>query len=224
MKGSKKIILFSSAFFISLTFLMIITKLFSLVNPVLNPVTIWAIYSFTFFFFIWCYAFMRNNVLKRNLISKKVYVSSSVSKFTFREKSWLYLVPILIYFLPAMINRSIEYINLPMIIMFLMTMIVLELFIVLSQNSMSIHFTDSGVLINGIDLRLPIPRIYGSIFHNDSGFYEYSYFENFFPLPNQLVLYRPYDLGCVEVITNSENSRQIQGLLSKNNIKIKKFK
>ncbi|MCT4662985.1 MAG: hypothetical protein N4A40_14100 [Tissierellales bacterium] len=224
MKSSKKIILFSSAFFISLTFLMLISNIFRFINPVLNPITVWAIYSFTFFFFIWCYSFLRHNTLKRSLAGKTVYATANLSTFTFREKSWLYLFPILIYFLPSMMNRSIKYISLSMIVMFVFTMVILELFIRLSQNSMKIYFTNEGILINGIDLRLPVPRIYGSVFHNDSGFHEYSEFKEYFPLPNQVDIYRPYDLGAIHVLTSGDSAKQIQGILSKNKLKIKKFK
>jgi len=223
MRNAQKLVVFCSSFFLTLGFLVIISNFFSYLIPKMSNLTMWTIYSFTFYFFIFTHGLLRKLFINKRLSGSKLFATGKVNKFTFREKSWLYLGPILIYFLPNFKSRSFSNINMYLIIMFILTIIILELLLLLSQKSILVYFTDQGIFINGLDLRFFVPKIYGSVLHNDSGFYKYSDFKNYYKLENQIDLYENLDQGKLEIISTKDELIRIQGVLTKQKIKVKKF-
>lgn len=223
MKGSKKVVIFSTAFFMTFAFFVLVSNLFSVIVSEASLITIWSIYSFTFYFFLFINAFIRKLFINKELNGKRLFTKGKLTKFTFREKSWLYLGPFLIYFLPALKSRSLEGTSIYNFIMFLITIVLLELLLKLSERSLIVYFTNAGVFINGLDLRLFIPNIYGSILHNDSGIYEFNSFKNFYRFSDRIELYFNLDQGKIEILGTSDELSKTEGVLLKNKIKIRKF-
>lgn len=222
MSNSKKLLIFFSAFFGTLFFIIALTAFFGGVLKYNNPITDLSIKTFSFIFFIFLHASLRKNAMTKIIKELNVVKILPVTKFTLNQKSWLYLVVILIYYLPVLKDRDLSYLNAYNVSLSIIALVLVELLLRLSNKSTFFYFTDKGIAINGLDLRLIIPIVYGGQNYNDSNLYTYDKLHSYVLYDNKIDVEDNYRRKILFIQGDLDSLKQVEGLLKRNKVKPKK--
>lgn len=229
MSGSKKTIVFIFSFFATILFLTILSPIINSIimeteKNWISEVLVLFTYTLAFIFFLLFQSLIK--YLKNNKFKKEntILLSAKIDRFILSERIWIYLILVLIYFVPFLRTLSITYVTPIRIVMFIISVVLIESLIRFSNNSLNIVFIRNGILISGLDIRIELPILYGSNIHNNSGFYSYNDIENYFIFPDHVELYLILDQGTLTFHSNSELNRKVLGILKQNKIPMKKFK
>ncbi|MBS4534804.1 hypothetical protein GOQ29_04145 [Clostridium sp. D2Q-14] len=228
MLGTKHTILFFLAFFLTIFLVTIIGIIFS---PFINNISDYIYYNivspilFTFYFFTFIafQGIIRKIYTNKYINENQILIKSKAKKFQINEKLLIYLVIILIYFSSMIRNFSIQSITLPKVLLFILSIIIIEIALKFSSKSLYGYFTKDYIIISGIDLRISLPIIYGSNILNDSNVYTYNDIKEYFTFPETIELYLIGEQGKLVFNTDNELSRQFLGILKQKKIPMKKF-
>lgn len=223
MSNSKKLIIFLTAFFATLSFIILMSTLFGQVLQYNSQITDLSLKTITFIVFVSIQGFLRQKTLDKMMKDAKVDRKIACPKFTLNQKSWLYFVIILIYYLPAIKDRNLAYLNAFSIGLSIVSLVLVELLLRWSNQTTFIYFTDKGLFINGMDLRLMVPIIYGGQLFNDSNLYTYDHLFSYIHLGEQIDIEDNYRRKIITIKESPDNLKQIEGLLKRKNIKAKKL-
>lgn len=223
MSNSKKLIIFLTAFFATLSFIILMSTLFGQVLQYNSQITDLSLKTITFIVFVSIQGFLRQKTLDKMMKDAKVDRKIACPKFTLNQKSWLYFVIILIYYLPAIKDRNLAYLNAFSIGLSIVSLVLVELLLRWSNQTTFIYFTDKGLFINGMDLRLMVPVIYGGQLFNDSNLYTYDQLFSYIHLGEQIDIEDNYRRKIITIKESPDNLKQIEGLLKRKNIKAKKL-
>ncbi|SHH20294.1 hypothetical protein SAMN02745135_00038 [Caloranaerobacter azorensis DSM 13643] len=228
MSNTKKTANFIMAFFSTIMFISIVSRIImpyisnlneNIVNNVVFPILL----TIALLFFGFFQGLLRYSYNKKILRSSSVLLSASTDKFNLNERLWYYLLVALIYFLPILKNPLSSKMIIIRIILFIITLALIEVLLKLSNRTIKIYFLKNGILITGFDIRIGLPIVYGTQIHNDSGYYSYNDIENYFIFPDYIDLYLILKQGKLTFKSNSELARQVSGILKQNKIEMKKF-
>lgn len=86
---------------------------------------------------------------------------------------------------------------------------------------MKIIFTQEGIVVTGMDLRIDIPL--GQPLHNTTGFYPYTMIDGYLPLQDGIELFIEYEQGKITLNTRGEEKNQILYILKQNEIEMRKY-
>lgn len=229
MTGTKKTLLFFSSFFLTILFMSIVSyTLYPFINNIsnyiLSNVLIPILYTIYFIVFLFIQGIIRYLMTKKYFKNNAILIKSKTEDFILKEKLLIYLIIFLIYFMPLITKLSLEPLNLPRIILFIISILVIEILIRISNKSIYGYFTRDYIIISGLDLRISLPIVYGSHIHNDSTIYSYNDIENYFIFKDVIELYLIGDQGKLVLNIDTESSRQFVGLLKQKKIPMKKFR
>jgi len=158
---------------------------------------------------------------KKLLSQSKVFLEINGDNFTKTEKSWIYLFLVLIYFAPAIANSSFKSISMTNIILFVVFLIISIFLLKYSEKTMRIIFTQEGIVVTGLDLRIDISL--GHPLHNATGFYPYDMIDGYLPLQDGLELFIEYEQGKITLNTSGEEKNQILYILKQHEIEMRKY-
>lgn len=86
---------------------------------------------------------------------------------------------------------------------------------------MRIIFTQEGIVVTGLDLRIDISL--GHPLHNATGFYPYDMIDGYLPLQDGLELFIEYEQGKITLNTSGEEKNQILYILKQHEIEMRKY-
>lgn len=229
MSGTKRTILFFSSFFITILVMSIIGLLFS---SFINNVSDYVYYNvvspilFTIYFFVFIFieGMIRKKYTKKHIQDNNVLIKAKTNGFSINGRLLIYLIIILIYFTPILRTLSIELLTIPRIVLFTISIVLVEVLLRISDKSLYVFFTKDYIIISGLDLRVSLPIIYGNNVYNDTDVYTYNDIKEYFVFPETIELYLVGEQGKLVFNIDSELSRQFVGLLQQKKIPMKKFK
>lgn len=178
-------------------------------------------FSLALIFFIVFQGLLRTSLNNKVLYDRKPLIELKTDKFTFSEKLWIYAFIIVIYFIPIIKKSSVESFNSTRIILFAITLVVVEILLRISEKTLKIIFLKDGILVSGFDMRLDFPV--GNPIHNPSGFYSYSVIDGFLPFEDHIELFIEYEQGKILAITDETEKNQILDILKQKKIKVRKY-
>lgn len=228
MLGTKRTILFFSAFFLTI---FLITIIGIILTPFINTISDYIYYNivspilFTFYFFVFTVfqGIVRKIYTRKYIKESQVLIKSKTEKFHMSGRLLTYLVIFLIYFTPIIRTLSIQSLTLPRVLLFILSIIIMELILKISSNSLYGYLTKDYIIISGTDLRISLPIVYGNNIFNDSDVYTYNDIKEYFVFPETIELYFVGEQGKLALNTDSELSRQFIGILTQKKIPMKKF-
>lgn len=229
MSGTRKSFLFFISFFITIFFMSIIGFI---LRPLLENISDYTFYNIVspILYTIYLIVFLLIESAIRRLYTRKFLNQSEIlfkaetNGFNLSTRLIIYLALVLIYFLSLFKDFTIESISIPRIILFIISFLIIELLLKLSNKTIYGYFTRDYIIISGWDLRLSLPIIYGPHVHNDSDVYSYNDIKEYFIFPTYIELYLISDSGKLVFDLDSESSRKFKGVLMQKNIPMKKFK
>ncbi|WP_427339825.1 hypothetical protein [Caloranaerobacter sp. DY30410] len=228
MSNAKKTANFIMAFFSTIMFISIVSRIVmpyisnlseNMVNNVVFPILL----TIALLFFGSFQGLLRYSYNKRILKNNAVLLSVNIDNFNLNERLWYYLLVALIYFVPIFRNPISSKMIIIRVVLFIITLALIEVLLRLSNKTIKIYFLKNGILITGFDIRIGLPIVYGTQIHNDSGYYSYNDIENYFIFPDYIDLYLILKQGKLTFKSNSELARQVSGILKQNKIEMKKF-
>ncbi|MTI67536.1 MAG: hypothetical protein FH753_13200 [Firmicutes bacterium] len=228
MSGTKKTINFIISFFATILFLSIISNflsplLFNLNNLVYEIISL-SIYTLSFLFFMFMQNLLRHFKNSKIIEDNKEFLSLKTSKYSITEKLWIHVFILIIYFLPVLRTQSFNSFSLTRLVMFIISITLIELLIRYSDSTMQVHFLRKGIVILGTDIRIGAPIMYGKRIYNDSGYYSYNDIKEYFIFPDRVELYLIHDQGKIIAKVNNENKNQLKGLFQQQKIPMKRFR
>ncbi|WP_130807705.1 hypothetical protein [Senegalia massiliensis] len=228
MSGTKKSILFFASFFITIFFMSIVGVIFrpfleniddytyyNIVSPIL--------YTIYLIFFMIIESTIRKIYTKRFLNESTILFKVKTNGFNLSVRLIIYLAIVLIYFISLFRDFSIKSISIPRIILFILSFLIIEFILRISNKSIYGYFTRDYIIISGWDFRLSLPIIYGTNVHNDSDVYTYNDIKDYFIFTDYIELYLIADQGKLVFDIDSELSRKFVGILNQKKIPMKKF-
>lgn len=226
---ARKVIVFFAALFAALMFLSFSTLFTSpLVQNFGDKINIGALSlavgTITFIVFLFAQSFFRNMSAKKILKEYDMLLTLKTNKFKFSEKSWHYLMLIIIYFSSVFNERSFKSVTLTSVVLFVASLLFVEILLRSSEKSIKVSFFRQGILVHGTDIRITLPIIYGLPMYNESGYYSFDGIDEYFDFHEYIELYLSGDMGSITVYVDGDSRRQLLGLLAMNKIKMKKFK
>lgn len=228
MSQTKKTTIFILSFFITLFSLSLI---FQFIGPLvinLNQSIMFNIFSplistMGLFFFIILQALIKYMFSKKILNSNASLVSANISKFGIKERLLPYAFFLLIYFVPLIRVIVFDYTFMIRLLLFIVSTIIVELLLRVSNNNTKVLFQRNGILIIGFDARTEIPFGMNSIIYNDSGYYSYRDIKEYSVFTDRIELTLINDLGKIVFMANGELKKQVTGLMVQNKIPVKKI-
>ncbi|EOD00430.1 hypothetical protein [Caldisalinibacter kiritimatiensis] len=226
MSGVKKTVNFLISFFATIVFLSLLSNIIRplIINYSENTITniIYPLYiTIAFLFFIFSQALIRRIRSNKILNENAILLSVNADKFNLNEKLWFYVIVVLIYFVPFIKNPTLNNLSISRIVLFILTMVGIELLIRYSSKTIKIHFLRQGMLVSGFDIRIDLPIGIGNVVHNDSGVYTYHDIEGYLIYPDHIEFFLTMERGKLIFHTDSEITRQIKGIIKQNRIPVK---
>lgn len=216
--------LFATIIFTSIlsTFLASMINNFSLdlINNIINPLYL----TLILFFFMLCQSFIKYMFSKKMLSFNSVLLSTNITGVSKKSKITLYFIVALIYFSSSYRNFSLDYLFFIKILILILTFLVLEMLLRLSNKKLKAYFLSDGILISGFDIKIDVPLGVKTNIYNDYGFYEYVYIEGYTMQSNSIEFILKDSMGKINVKINEDIKRKILGIMNKHNIPKKKFK
>lgn len=227
MSQTKKTVVFLISFFItlfatSLSFQFIAplvigleqSAIFNIVSPLISTIAL--------LIFIILQALIKYMFNRRALVSNANLVSANISKFGIKERLLPYAFFLLIYFIPLLKGMIFDYTFMIRILLFIGSVVIVEILLRISNNRTKIFFQRNGFLITGFDARAEIPFGMNTIINNDSGFYSYKDIKEYLVFPDRIELKLINDIGKIVFMANGELKRQFTGLMVQHKIPVKK--
>ncbi|WIV13492.1 hypothetical protein [Proteiniborus sp. MB09-C3] len=226
MSQTKKVAIFFLSFFITL---IAISLFFQSMNPLMvkmDESVMFNIISPLFttiglVLFIILQALIRYIFYRKILNSNTSFVSANISKFGMKEKLIPYAFLILIHLAPFLGKIVFDYTFMIRILLFIGSVIIIELLLRISNRSTKVFFQRNGILITGFDGRIEIPFGVHINIINDSGFYSYNDIEEYEVFPDRMELKLINNYGKIVFMANGELKRQVTGLMVQNKIPVK---
>lgn len=224
MVKMKKSIAFFISFMVTIAFISILPLI---LNPMLKNSSrakdsiLPIILSIGLIFFMFFQGFLKFKWNKKLLSQSKVFLEIDGDNFTKTEKSWIYLFLVLIYFASVIANVSFKSISIINIVLFVVFLIISIFLLKYSEKTMKIIFTQEGIVVTGMDLRIDIPL--GQPLHNTTGFYPYTMIDGYLPLQDGIELFIEYEQGKITLNTRGEEKNQILYILKQNEIEMRKY-
>lgn len=227
MSRAKKTTIFILSFFITLFSISLIFQfvgpfiinlnqsvMFNIVSPLISTIGL--------FFFIILQALIKYMFNKKILNSNATLVSANISKFGIKERLLPYAFFLLIYLVPLIRGIVFDYTFMIRLLLFIVSSIIVELLLRVSNNNTKVFFQRNGILIIGFDARTEIPFSMNIFIYNDSGFYSYRDIKEYSLFPDRIELTLVNDIGKIVFMANGELKRQVTGLMVQNKIPVKK--
>lgn len=227
MSQTKKAIIFFISFFTTIILLSLIFRTMSVLFVNMSESIIFNVISPLFttiglvMFFI-MQALIRYLFYRKTLKSNSNLVYASISKFGLKERMLPYAFLILIHLAPFLGNIIFDYTFMIRILLFIGSIIIIELLLRVSNKRTKVYFQRNGILITGFDARIEIPLGVSINIKNDSGLYSYNDIEEYTVLADRMELKLVNSYGKLEFMTNGELKRQITGLMVQHKIPINK--
>ncbi len=228
MKNSKRFIIFILSFFATLFYLSVMTIVLRPLTLISSTNTIqyiiYPIYSTSALFFFVCFqALLRHQFYGKILLNNSILLSVKADKVTITDRLWFYMFLGLIFARTIINGFSASPVVLITILILIIAVIVVELLLRFSINTIKINFLRNGILITGFDARISIPIAFlGSNIRNDYGFFSYNDIDGYFIFPDRIELFLLMERGKIIVETDSETKRQMMGIIAQQKIKLKK--
>lgn len=190
------------------------SSIFNIVTPLITTLAL--------LIFIILQALVKYLFNRKNLISNASLISANISKFGIKERMLPYAFLILIYLIPILRGMIFDYTFMIRILLFIVSVFVVELLLRISNTKTKVFFQRNGILITGFDARAEIPFGMNTIIKNDSGLYSYKDIQEYIILPDRIEFTLINDLGKIIFMANGELKRQVTGLMVQNKIPVKK--
>lgn len=194
---------------------------FNLNNQNTRTILINLILTLGLMFFITFQGSLNKRWNKKLLLKEKVLLSANIDKFTLSEKLWIYLLVFLIYFTPLIRDLSFKNVPLINIFMFFPSIVIFELLLRVSKNSLKTYFTERGIIVAGLDLRLYIPL--GKPIDNLEGYYPYNAIDSYIFYPDKIQIFIQYEQGKLVLKEDKNTINKIISILKKNGIETRKI-
>ena len=215
--------LFSSIIFVSILSVAISPLVQSLSQSVISNIIYPLFFTIGLLFFIFIQALFRYLVNKKTLSENTILFSVKTSKFTLKEKLWLYLLVAVVYFASFFKGIILDYTLVIRILLFAVTIVIIEALLRTSNKNINIYFLRKGIVVSGFDIRVEIPFGQSVDIHNDSGVYSYYDIDSYFIFPDHVELYLISEQGKLEFKVDEETKRQLMGILVQQKIEMRKF-
>lgn len=215
--------LFSSIMFVSMLSLIISPMVQELSLNVISNIIYPLFFTIGLLFFIFIQALFRYIMNKKTLSANSTLLSINISRFTLKEKLWLYLLVAVVYFASFFKGIILDYTLIIRILLFVGTIVIIEALLRLSNKNMKIYFLRKGIVVSGFDIRVEIPFGQSVDIHNDSGVYSYYDIDSYFIFPEHVELYLINEQGKLEFKIDEETKRQVMGILVQQKIEMRKF-
>lgn len=227
MSQTRKAVIFFLSFFIAL---MSISLVFQVISPLIvnmDESVMFNIISPLFttiglVLFIVFQALIRFMFYKKHLKSNASLVTANITKFGMKERLLPYALLILIHLPPFLGQIIFDYTFMIRILLFIGSIIVIELLLRISNRNTKVFLQRNGILITGFDGRTEIPFGVSISINNDSGFYSYNDIEDYTVLPDRIELRIINGYGKIVFLANGEMKRQITGLMVQNKVPVRK--
>lgn len=191
-----------------------------LLNPLFNrPISLSYINEVVFgLVFLICFLFLGGlQGLIRTIYLKHHNRTSSIMKFPINhfqigDKTIYYIVPLILYIVPLFKGIYVNEILVIRIIIFIITIILIELWLRLSKKHTHCYFLRTGLLVTGFDIRLDFPL--QSSLDNASGFYPYEKFQEYILFKDQLIFKNPLDTTTIRLKYTPTQGEEIKNFLA----------
>ncbi|SCG83881.1 hypothetical protein DW1_2317 [Proteiniborus sp. DW1] len=227
MSQTKKAVIFFLSFFTIIILLSLLFQSMSALFVNMNESLMFNVISPLFttiglVMFLILQSVIRYLFYRKTLNSNTNLVYASITKFGMKERMLPYAFLILIHLAPFLGNIIFDHTFMIRILLFIGSIIIIELLLRVSNKKTKVFFQRSGILIAGFDARLEIPLGVSINIKNDSGFYSYNDIEEYAVLPDRIELKLVNSYGKIEFMANGELKRQITGLMVQNKVPVKK--
>lgn len=218
MSNTKKSIVFIISLF---TFLIILTVLNPIFIPLITPDNLFPVNSYIWiialFIALLSQAITRKVIIQNDLKKDTILYEYKISPFKITDRIIILIIPFAVTILPILFSNSDFSFNYHQFIAFFIFLGLVELSFFKYKKSMKLVITNNAIAIVGFDLRIELPI--SANYQNGSGYYGFERIEGYLIINNEIILKQSYDLGNIKFIcNNTEEARQIKGLLIKNGV------
>lgn len=227
MSQTRKAVIFFLSFFITI---IALSLLFQFISPSLvnmDESVMFNVISPLFttaglIIFVILQSIIRYLFYKKTLKSNTSFVYANITKFAMKERMLPYAFLLLIHLAPFLGKIVFDYTFMIRILLFIGSIIIIELLLRISNKKVKVFFQRNGILITGFDARIEIPLGVSINIYNDSGFYSYKDIDEYAVLQDRMELKLINNYGKIVFMANGELKRQVTGLMVQNKVPIRK--
>lgn len=222
MSNTIKTLVFIVSFF---TFLIVISLFNSIIFSLFfnSQLLVYGLSSLGFFAYIIALlsqALVRHIYCKKNLENSNVIFAVKCGNIRSVDRVLIFLLPAMGVVFPIVRDRSLSTGGIANIVMLVILAVIIEILIPISKNTMKAVITDKGIGIKGFDIRIDLPV--NANYPNGSGFYPYKRIHSFLIVNNEAFIEHSYDYSIINFKCDSEQARQLKGILLKNGVEEKR--
>ena len=196
----------------SITIMMIIT-------PFISDATLISYGYFYFFLYLIFFVLIQSSFrlfTSRAMTKKEALFVCKPFLNILMNRLYYYSFLFLLFILPVIRGLSLSDISIEWMIQLLLGIIIIEVFIHLTNKTLLVFILKEGILVKGIDLRIDIPI--GAPIQTHSGFYPYEYFSSFHFDGAKFNLTLYHQRGTLSFHTSTDLEKPLAGLLQSKGI------